>query len=269
MAEEETPPSGIRTLHVAARMLIAMADYNEPVRVTDLARRLKIATPTISRHLATWRTLGFVDKPEGQDRYRLSMRVARLANAALRQNDYASIAQPHVLELRDIVSETIVFCARSRDGIIVLLCVDSGRSTTVVVREGSSVDLPFSPSARVIEAFKEQSQEEIDALAATFDYSVDPRWSETAFKRKLRRALEEWYDFEMDLAGSFIGAIAAPVFNHNNDVIGAVAVIRPSGSILPEPSEEMIREVMRAARRITVDLGSRKWDDCPHVDQLD
>lgn len=260
MANDREEKSGIRTLHVAGRILNAMADYSEPMRVTDLSRKLKIAMPTISRHLSTWRTLGFVDKPEGQDSYRLSMRIARLFNAALRQNDHASIAMPHLLELRDQISETTVFSTRSRGEITVLLCVDSGRPTTVVVREGSSVDLPFSPAARVIHAFAD-SEEAIDQVAREFDYGADQRWSEAAFKRKIRRARDEWYDYEIDLAGSFIGAVAAPVFDHNNQVVGAISAILPSGSLHPEPGEDIIQKVMQCARKISDYLGSKKWDE--------
>src|SRR6266849_8761426 len=66
-----TETSGIRTIHVATRILVALAEYRDPVRVTDLARKLGMTMPTVSRHLSTWRELGFVDKPEGQETYRL------------------------------------------------------------------------------------------------------------------------------------------------------------------------------------------------------
>ncbi|MEO6041678.1 MAG: IclR family transcriptional regulator [Croceibacterium sp.] len=253
--------SGIRTIHVAARILSALADYNEPVRVTDLARRLKITMPTISRHLATWRALGFVDKPDGQETYRLNMKVVRLANAAIKQNDYASIAQPYLLELRDTLAETIVFCTKSGNGIMVLSCLDSGRSPTVVVREGSQVELPYSPAARLILAFSEDDPDQIERIAETFDYNADPRWNANTFKRRVRRGREEWYDLEVDLAASHIGAIAAPVFDHSDKVIGAVSIIRPSSTLQHEPSDEMIAHLKNCCAKITAELGSAVWDE--------
>jgi IclR family KDG regulon transcriptional repressor len=253
-------PQGIRTIHVAATILNALADYNEPVRVTDLARRLKMTMPTISRHLATWRTLGFVDKPEGQESYRLNMNVVRLATAAIEQNDYASIARPHLLDLREQLAETIVFCSKDRRGVVALLCLDSGRSTTVVVREGSRVELPYSPAARLIWGFEHGDLEALDEKAAEFDYSADERWNANTFKRKVRRAREEWYDFEVDLAGSHIGAVAAPVFDHRDKIIGAISVIRPSGLLQPDPSDTLIAALKKSAANISEALGSRAWD---------
>jgi DNA-binding IclR family transcriptional regulator len=254
------PNSGIRTIHVAATILNALADYDEPVRVTDLARRLKMTMATISRHLSTWRSLGFVDKPEGQESYRLNMSVVRLANAAIQQNDFAGVARPYLVELRDTIAETIVLCSKERDGMFALVCLDSGRSTTVVVREGTRVDLPYSPAARLIWGFSDPELESLDAIADSFDYSMDPRWSANTFKRKIRRAREEWYDYEIDLAGSHIGAVAAPVFDHRNLVVGAVSIIRPSGSLQPDPSDELISATKRCAAAISEALGSKAWE---------
>ena len=149
--------------HRAMQSCSFTTDYD--VRVTDLARRLKMTMATISRHLSTWRSLGFVDKPEGQESYRLNMSVVRLANAAIQQNDFAGVARPYLVELRDTIAETIVLCSKERDGMFALVCLDSGRSTTVVVREGTRVDLPYSPAARLIWGFSDPELESLDAIA--------------------------------------------------------------------------------------------------------
>src|SRR5262245_43497961 len=91
--------SGIRTIHVATRILVALAEYRDPVRVTDLARKLGMTVPTVSRHLSTWRELGFVDKPEGQETYRLGTKLFTLGQAAAEQNTHVSVAYPFLTEL--------------------------------------------------------------------------------------------------------------------------------------------------------------------------
>jgi DNA-binding IclR family transcriptional regulator len=136
------------------------------VRVTDLARSLGMSMPTISRHLATWRTLGFVDKPEGQETYRLSLKVLALADAAVKQNDHASIAYPFLVALRDEIAETVLFVIRVEHHAVNAVSLDSGRATTVVVREGTRVSLPFSPSARLIWAFGKHTDKELDTISA-------------------------------------------------------------------------------------------------------
>ena len=106
--KDHQDPSGIRTIHVATRILVALAEYRDPVRVTDLARKLNMTMPTVSRHLSTWRELGFVDKPEGQETYRLGTKLFTLGQAAAEQNTHVSIAYPFLTELRDHAQSTIV-----------------------------------------------------------------------------------------------------------------------------------------------------------------
>src|ERR1700742_3131934 len=85
-----------------------VAQYRDPVRVTDLARLLGMTMPTVSRHLSTWRELGFVDKPDGQETYRLGTKLFSLGQAAAEQNTHVSIAYPFLTELRDQIHETTV-----------------------------------------------------------------------------------------------------------------------------------------------------------------
>ena len=94
---------------VAVKILKALGEYKDPVRVTDLARKLDMTMPTVSRHLSTWRELGFVDKPEGQETYRLGTELFNLGQAAAEQYTHVSIAYPFLTDLRDAIQETTIW----------------------------------------------------------------------------------------------------------------------------------------------------------------
>jgi DNA-binding IclR family transcriptional regulator len=251
--------SGIRTIHVATRILVALAEYRDPVRVTDLARKLGMSMPTVSRHLSTWRELGFVDKPEGQETYRLGTKLFSLGQAAAEQNTHVSIAYPFLTELRDQVHETTIFATRSQDQAMVLVCLDSGKPTTLVVRPGTLVSLPYSPSARVLWAFTPGAEASLDEAARRFDYSEQSRFSPDVFKRKVKLALTNFYDYEVEVRRDGLGSIACPIFEHSNQVVATVALLMPSSGIADPPPKALVQSLKDCASRISAALGSTAW----------
>lgn len=257
----KNPPdtSGIRTIHVATRILVALAEYREPVRVTDLARKLDMTMPTVSRHLSTWRELGFVDKPEGQETYRLGTKLFSLGQAAAEQNTHVSIAYPFLTELRDQVHETTIFATRFQDHAIVLVCLDSGRPTTIVVRPGTIVRLPYSPSARVLWAFTPEAKASLDEAARRFDYSEQPKFSSEVFKRKVKFILANYYDYEVEVRRDGLGGIACPIFEHGNDVVATVGLLLPSSSISDPPPKPLVQSLKECAAKISAAMGSTAW----------
>ncbi|MGH9917418.1 MAG: IclR family transcriptional regulator [Nitrososphaerales archaeon] len=254
-----TETFGIRTIHVATRILVALAEYRDPVRVTDLARKLGMTMPTVSRHLSTWRELGFVDKPEGRETYRLGTKLFSLGQAAAEQNTHVSIAYPFLTELRKQVQETTVFATRSQDHAMVLLCLDSGRPTTVVVRPGTTVSLPYSPSARVLWAFGPGAEASLDEAARHFDYSEQSGFSPEVFKRKVRFALTNFYDYEVEVGRDSLGSIACPIFEHTNEVVATVGFLMPSNAIGNPPPKRLVQSLKDCAAKISAALGSTAW----------
>jgi DNA-binding IclR family transcriptional regulator len=251
--------SGIRTIHVATRILVALAEYRDPVRVTDLARQLGMTMPTVSRHLSTWRELGFVDKPEGQETYRLGTKLFSLGQAAAEQNTHVSIAYPFLTELREHVHETTIFTTRYQDQAIVLVCLDSGKATTIVVRPGTILKLPYSPSARVLWAFTPEAEASLDEATKRFDYSEQPKFSSEVFKRKVKFALANFYDYEVEVRRDGLGSIACPIFEHSNKVVATVALLMPSSAISDPPAKALLQSLKECASRISGALGSTAW----------
>jgi DNA-binding IclR family transcriptional regulator len=251
--------SGIRTIHVATRILVALAEYRDPVRVTDLARKLGMTMPTVSRHLSTWRELGFVDKPEGQETYRLGTTLFTLGQAAAEQNTHVSVAYPFLAELREQVKETTIFTTRFQDHGIVLACLDSGRPTTIVARPGSIVKLPYSPTARVLWAFTHPDAATLEEAARRLDYSEQPRFTAEAFKRKVKFALANYYDYEVEVRRDGLGGIACPVFEHTNEVVATVGLMLASNALSDPPAAALVRNLKECAAKISGALGSTAW----------
>ena len=238
----------VRTVIVAAKVLDALAEFRGPVRLTELARVLKMTLPRISRHVSTLRALGFIEKAEPMEAYRLGTKLFVMGQIALEQNALANVAPPHLSRLRDQVRHSVILSTRSGDGCVVLTCVPSNESPTIIVRPGSHLDLPNSPSARVLQAFSGDAE---PPATASMNSHAEERQN---------FILANYYDFETDARSSGIGSIAAPVFDHEDRLAGVVAVVMPSTALDGGPDPSIVKALIDCTARISSMMGSSAWD---------
>jgi DNA-binding IclR family transcriptional regulator len=239
--------------------LDALAEFREPVRITDLARKLKMTMPTVSRHVATWRELGFIERADRSETYRLGSKLFSLGQAAAKQNTHVNVAYPFLLELRDRVHETVLLCTRVQEHATALVCLDSGLPTTIMVRPGAIFHLPYSPTARVLWAFATDGEAEQRLAERSFDFSEQPGLNQRTFREKSNNIRRNYYDFEPEVRRNGLGAISAPIFDHGNNIAAAVTLIFPSKSMSEAPGKKVINALKACAARISEALGATAW----------
>lgn len=96
--------------------------------------------PRISRHVSTLRSLGFIEKAEPTESYRLGIKLFTLGQIALEQNSLANVAYPHLTNLRDALDCTILLSTQAPGGASVLTCIPSKKAVTLTVRPGTTID---------------------------------------------------------------------------------------------------------------------------------
>lgn len=257
--------SRVNTVHVAISILDAVAEFGGPARISDIARVLGMTMPTVSRHVSTWRELGFLEKTESQESYRLGAKLFSLGQAAAEQNDHVSVAYPHLIALRDEIHETIMLCTRVQEDATALVCLESGQPTTLMVRPGAVFRIPYSPTARVLWALADANGEsKIDARS--WDFSEQPGLNLRTFKAKIRSIRQNFYDYEHDVRGGGIGAVSVPVFEHRDTAVVALTVVFPSGSRNSGQEKKILEPLKRCAAAISAQLGSIAWE--PHVPKV-
>ena len=240
--------SSVRTVIVAAKVLDALAEFRGPVRLVELARALKMTLPRISRHVSTLRALGFIEKAEPLEAYRLGTKLFVMGQVALEQNTLVDVAPPHLSRLRDQVRHSVILSTHSGEGCVVLTCIPSNESPTIIVRPGTHLELPNSPSARILKAFSSDTREDGSPFHDNYP------------SERHKFIMSHYYDFEADTRGSGIGSIAAPVFDHNDQIVGAVAVVTPSTALATGPDPSIIKALIACTAQISSTMGSGAWN---------
>lgn len=109
-------------------ILRVVADHNEPLSHSELARLTGMPKATVSRLIATLVNHGHLRLQRGSDRYELAPGVLDLGNAYLRNFDLRTSIRPFLSELAEFSGATVHLAVRDRFDMVLIDTVrpDSG-----------------------------------------------------------------------------------------------------------------------------------------------
>jgi DNA-binding IclR family transcriptional regulator len=251
----------IESVVVAHKVLQALSTSDAPLTLSELARRLKLTIPRVYRHLMTLTALGMVEKTGEEPSYQLGWQIVRLGERAVRQHDLTPIAYPHLKTLRAALRQTTMLTRRCGNEVIVWLSLDSGQVPDIVVPPGTRLPLHATAAGRTHLAFAsaEEQRRILDSPLAA-DVGPGPITDAAELATRLKHIRETFYDLQAGAGRMEINAIAAPVFNHRDEVTAAVTIVGLAAAISNPPRKEVVESVLFCAAAISRELGNNLYD---------
>jgi IclR family transcriptional regulator, KDG regulon repressor len=250
-ADDEDRAGGagmIQSVVIAGQVIEALAAAGQPMRLTALANQLGEGKAKIHRHLSTLKYMGFVDQDAQTECYRLGPKLVYIGQAATDQFDLRRLAEPYMMRLRDLTRQTVVLSMPADGDAIVNAVTDSPNLVTISVRLGYRLSAHASAQGRVTLAFASPAtQQRILARklqAFTPRTIVDP----AKLRGRLARIREQLYDVAMDETLLGISAVAAPILNFENELIGSIAIVGTT-QYVHEPVEPEQLKLLRACTK--------------------
>lgn len=198
-------------------LLDVVAQAPEAVGVAELARLTGANRGTVHQQVATLVHAGWIERVEGR-RYRLALKAARLAAAALEQANLGVRIKPVLESLADATSEgTVLVVLDGTEAVI----VQRARSTRIVRADlgvGWRMPLATSAAGRVLVAFAAEYRVE-----ALHEQGVTLPSDEI-----LRSVRANGYSLSLDELLEDISAAAAPVFDSSGGLLAALSAAGPS-----------------------------------------
>jgi len=257
--KEATGAGAIQSVAVAFEILEELSRSATPVGVTELARRLGQTKARVHRHLTNLRALGFVSQDETSERYELGWKIYRLGMSVAENFGLRRLAHTHLRRLSSDTGQTALMAIPANTEIIVIDSIQSNAHIAITVRPGAVIPAGSSALGRIILAFSD----ELRALVLsrpiprlTKDTLVD----RAGIEAQLAAARKQWYAVAVNERLIGIAALAAPVFDDSNRVVGSVGLIASQSVISDHPDPQLVRQVQDAARGISADLRSTAWD---------
>ena len=244
----------------ALRIIDAMLDGSGSFGVSEIATRIGLPKARVHRHLTQLRTAGYVRHAASSRRYELGWRLVLLGNRIASQSSPVTVARPHMEQLRDEVSQTIVFSQVNDRGVVVLEVLPGRAPLDIVFHPGTQFGFNAAAQGKIALAFGSDEQlamwKQIEPEVRTEQTVTDPE----RLAREVAEARERgWADAPEE---TYVGvnALAAPVLEAGGTMLGTIAIVGSIHYLPREAQQQTIDALLEASARLSADFGYEAVD---------
>lgn len=240
-----------------ADVLLAFLDGPRTLGVSAIARELGLSKAVVHRILQTLVDRDLLTTDPATRGYTLGAASSALGARALRESDLRAVALPVLRELQAVTGETTTVSALVPGGRVYLDQVVSTREIKMAVEVGRRFPLHAGSSSTCMFAFLAPDDQE-EVLAGDLTDLTD-RTIHDAQRLRARLA-------EVRLRGfahsdgerqSGAGSVAAPVFDVDGAVVGAISICGPADRVDAVARDRYVPPLTTSADRISRRLGWR------------
>ncbi len=242
-------------------ILDTLASASGSCGVSEISRQLGIGKNNVFRILSALEAKGWVQQDSETRRYSLTGAMAAVALKALSQLDIQRVSLPYLHELQQATGETSALSIRVEMERIFIHCVSSNQTVRHVVSVGERRELWFGSGGKAILAF--MNVDEIEAVLNRFSRSGVSvlAGGQTVTLESLRAELaqikQQGYAIAAGERYSEVCGVSAPIFNHDQKVVGCISVSGPVSRFDKPKALEHSTLLVEKAKKISSVLGAK------------
>lgn len=238
---------------MAVLEVLASSEYGKPLK--DIAREIGLVKSSAFRILFTLKETGYVEQPEANGVYRLTLKTAALARRNAARLGLATVARPHLVMLREKLDESVALAERLPNSVILIDVLETSRPLRLTFHIGDDCPIHATALGKAVAAYL--STEELRPFLHEPRFPQYTQRTHTTLgdlKSDLQRTRKAGYALneEETVAGAVI--VGAPVFDARSSVCGAVSVNIPTVRCSAARRKQLITSVIEACAKITADL---------------
>ena len=250
---------GVQSVEIAGRLLKTLAQLGGPQTLKDFSAAAGLSPAKAHRYLVSLIREGLIEQSSIDGRYDFSGAAREIGRAAINRLDIMRIGAPLLVDLRNVLQQTVFLGVWGNDGPTVLYWLDVPRPVSVIIRPGSILPLLTSALGLVCAAYlppdltKRRIAKEIaEHKRSGLDFAVK---SEAEAARKLADVRARGFSLVKGDLIRGIDAMAVPVLDFKKDLVAVLAAVGPSKSIDVSSNGKSIRELKLAAQKFVGLIG--------------
>lgn len=245
------PKESSQTLARGLKLLQAVADGGEGVAVRELARAAALPRSIVQRLLHTLEVEGFLEKHPSQVGYRLTIKLWGLGCASIRRLSVRDVARPHLEELARRTSEMTKLGVLDGNEVVYIDRVECPQAVRAYVPIGGRAPAHLAATGKAMLAFLPLDARDAMARAAQTSDGGNAKTLLAEFERIRRRG----YAINRGEWEQSVGAMAAPVFDAQGEVIASIGIILPAHRLSAARAAQMGPWIAASAAEISRQLG--------------
>lgn len=233
---------GVQAVETGTRLLSALIELGPTPMLKTIAERAGMPSPKAHRYLTSYCRSGLVERNPATGGYRLGPLAVRMGLAALRHLDVVTVANPLLDEVRDETGFSSGLAVWGTYGPTFVRVAETESVVILSVRPGSVMPILSSSMGRVFGAYLPRSRTE-ELIRAEME-GKSPTSAAIAFTGRspqtmTMKEVDELFRVTRErglanVTGELnlgIHALAAPVFDHEGLVVGAISVFGGAGLV--------------------------------------
>jgi DNA-binding IclR family transcriptional regulator len=236
-----------------ARGLIIMdlvANSEEGVSITELADALGVDKSSASRLVKTLVNYGFMQQRPGSRRFILGQRLYKMSWQLLNRMPVREKAKPYLYRLMQSTGECSHTAVYSEGKALVIDDVEAEASLRVAGGIGRLIPLHCTAVGKGLLAFADIPIP--DELIVRTPRTMTDR---TQVMKDLEEIRARGFAFDDEENDEGVRCLAAPVYDYTGMAIATIGISGPTVRVTNERVPQLAREVMIAARQLSIDLG--------------
>jgi DNA-binding IclR family transcriptional regulator len=228
----------------------------EPARsLTQIAESIHMSKTTVHRLLATLENKRFITRDNTTGLYRLGLRFIEMASLVLQDAELHRWAQPYLQRLSSEYGETVDLSIMDGSHVIYLDVIESPQRVKLAAAVGQRLPAFFTASGKALLAYlpEEQTRKIIsDNLAEDtnhFHVSIPEALADLRITSERGYAISE-QEYEEE-----INAVAAPIFDKDNNPIASIAIVGPSYRLSKDRLPALGESLRQITRLISSEVG--------------
>jgi IclR family transcriptional regulator, KDG regulon repressor len=228
---------------------------DEPLGVSEIARRLSIVKSTALGILKSFEEEGFVIQDSVSKKFVAGSALYQFSREALRSMELPVVAKPFLERLVELVDETVILATRDDDDTIrVLEVVEPKKELKITVPAGTR--FPFYTSAFMKVFFSQMSD---DAIARAVKENPLPQYTDHSLGKvedlleQVRKVRSEGYASDLEEYRIGVRAIASLV-SRGSSVRAAISIFGLAGSMDDNRLPEMIAHLKNTTQLVSTRL---------------
>jgi IclR family transcriptional regulator, KDG regulon repressor len=243
------------------RVLELLAHAGRPLSVTEIGLRLGTGKSTVSRLLRDLARHALLEREDERGRFRLGIRLAEFSRAALEGTDLRVASASHLRALSNETHESVHLATFRGEQVIYIDKVELPTFVRTSTEIGDVAPPHCTASGKAILAWLPDA-----ALARWLrgrrfvSYTVRTMTTRAAILSHLHKVRVQGYALDDEEYVQDVRCVAAPILNHNGEVVASVGVSSLASRLGRERLPRVVAAVRKTASAISGALGGPRQD---------